>query len=88
MQQEVLPSCQEIPSQPPARSRRGLIVAIGRFACGLLTISRFGVGLVSVSRSTIAVFALAQFAFAWSLIAQIGIYLHEGRGQVVRGLPD
>lgn len=62
------------------------VIAIGQFGCGLVTISQFGVGLVSVSQFTIAVFALAQFAFAYKLIAQMGIYISEGHGQLVKRL--
>jgi len=62
------------------------IIAIGQFACGFITFSQFGVGVISVSQFTIAGFALAQFAFAYSLIAQMGIYLHEGHGQIVLSL--
>ena len=32
--------------------------------------------------------ALAQFAIAWSLIAQIGIYLDKGYGQLVYSLAE
>ncbi len=59
------------------------IIAIGQFACGFFTLSQFGVGLFSVSQFTIAGFALAQFAAAYSLIAQLGIYVHTGYGQIV-----
>ena len=59
------------------------IIAIGQFACGVFTLSQFGVGVFSVSQFTIAGFALAQFAAAYSLIAQMGIYVHEGYGQIV-----
>jgi len=31
-------------------------------------------------------FALAQIGAAYSLIAQVGLYIHEGRGQLVRSL--
>ena len=62
------------------------VIAIGRFACGFVTISQFGIGLVSISQFTVACYALAQFAFAYPLIAQIGIYLHEGHGQLVKSL--
>jgi len=64
------------------------VIAIGQFACGIFTISQFGIGLVSVSQFTIAGYALAQFAFAYSLIAQIGIYINEGRGQLVKSLGE
>ncbi len=64
------------------------IIAIGQFACGIFTLSQFGVGVISVSQFTIAGYALAQFAFAYSLIAQIGIYVHEGRGQVIKGMKE
>lgn len=61
-------------------------IAIGQFAIGGLTVSQFGIGIVSVSQFTIAGFALAQFAVAYSLVAQMGLFLHEGRGQMVRSL--
>jgi hypothetical protein len=37
---------------------------------------------------SIAGFALAQFAVAYSLVAQMGIYIHEGHGQFVRSIID
>ena len=42
--------------------------------------------MISVSQITIAGFALAQIGVAYSLIAQIGFYIHEGHGQVVKNL--
>jgi hypothetical protein len=59
------------------------IIAIGQFGAGIITIAQFGVGLFSICQFTLAGYALAQFAFARSLIAQIGLYLHKGAGQVV-----
>ena len=41
-----------------------------------------------MSQFTIAGFALAQFGLGYSLIAQFGLFLHDGRGQVVRGVAD
>jgi hypothetical protein len=64
------------------------VIAIGQFACGVFTISQFGIGVISVSQFTIAGYALAQFAFAYSLIAQVGIYIAEGRGQLVKSLAE
>ena len=64
------------------------IVAIGQFACGIFTLSQFGVGVVSVSQFTIAGYALAQFAVAYSLTAQMGIYIQEGYGQIVRSVTE
>jgi hypothetical protein len=64
------------------------IIAIGQFACGVMTISQFGVGLVSVSQFTVAGFALTQFAVAYSMIAQSGLYLHEGHGQFVKNVME
>ena len=64
------------------------VIAIGQFACGLLTISQFGVGLVSISQFTIAGLAVAQFAVAYSLMAQIGLYVHEGRGLIVKSMAE
>lgn len=74
------------PNRVPVPARG--VIAIGQFACGILTISQFGIGVVSISQFTIAGWALAQFAFAYSLIAQIGIYLHHGHGQIVRSLAE
>jgi len=74
------------PNRVPVPARG--VIAIGQFACGIFTISQFGIGLISVSQFTIAGFALAQFAFAYSLIAQIGIYIHEGRGQIVKSVEE
>jgi hypothetical protein len=45
-------------------------------------------GAIVVSQFTVAGFALAQFALAYSLIAQIGVYIHEGHGQIVRSLEE
>lgn len=74
------------PSRRPVPAKG--IIAIGQFACGILTISQFGIGVVSISQFTIAGFALAQFAAAYSLIAQMGIYVHEGHGQFVRSVME
>jgi hypothetical protein len=64
------------------------VISIGQFGCGIINISQFGIGIISVSQFAIAGFALAQFAFAWKLIAQIGIYIEEGRGQMVWSLRE
>jgi hypothetical protein len=64
------------------------IIAIGQFACGVVTISQFGIGIISISQFTIAAYALAQFAAAYALIAQIGIYIHEGHGQFVKSVTE
>jgi hypothetical protein len=62
------------------------IIAIGQFGCGIVTIAQFGVGVFTVAQAAVAGFALAQAAIAYSLVAQIGLYLHEGRGQIVVSL--
>ena len=64
------------------------VIAIGQFASGIFTISQFGLGVFSISQFTIAGYALAQFAFAYSLIAQFGIYVSEGRGQLIISLAE
>lgn len=64
------------------------IIAIGQFAAGVFTLSQFGIGVVSVSQFTIAGFALAQFALAIDLVAQLGVYLHSGHGQLVRSIGE
>ena len=74
------------PSRAPVPAKG--IIAIGQFAFGILTVSQFGVGIVSISQFTLAAYALAQFACAYSLIAQIGIYINEGHGQIVRSLSE
>jgi hypothetical protein len=74
------------PNRMPVPARG--IIAIGQFAYGVLTISQFGIGVVSISQFTVAGFALAQFALGYSIIAQIGIYLHEGHGQIVKSLTE
>jgi hypothetical protein len=51
---------------------------------------QFGVGLVRASQFTVAGFALALMEVAWLLVAQIDLYLQDGRGQMVwrlAGLP-
>jgi uncharacterized membrane protein YvbJ len=62
------------------------IVAIGQFATGLVCISQFGIGVLSLSQFTVAAFAIGQFAAAYSLIAQIGVYVGSGHGQLVFSL--
>jgi hypothetical protein len=74
------------PNRVPVPARG--IIAIGQFACGVFTLSQFGAGFISISQFTIAGFALAQFAIAYSLVAQMGRYIHEGHGQLVRSLTD
>lgn len=74
------------PNRVPVVARG--VIAIGQFACGMVTISQFGIGVVSISQFTIAGFALAQFAAAYSLIAQMGIFVHEGHGQIVRSIAE
>lgn len=72
------------PNRVPVPARG--VIAIGQFACGVITISQFGIGVVSISQFTVSVYALAQCALAYSLIAQVGIYIHQGYGQLVRSL--
>lgn len=45
-------------------------------------------GVISISQFTIAGWAVAQFALAYSLIAQFGLFIHQGRGLFVRSLAD
>ena len=74
------------PNRMPVPARG--VFAVGQFACGIFVLSQFGVGVVSVSQFTVAGFALAQFAAAYALIAQMGIYLRAGHGQIVRSLAE
>jgi hypothetical protein len=64
------------------------VISIGQFGVGVINISQFGIGIVSISQFTIALYAVAQFAFAYSCIVQIGIYIDQGYGQIVRKLSD
>jgi uncharacterized membrane protein YvbJ len=75
-----------VPGRGPVPAKG--IIAIGQFAIGIVAICQFGIGLVSVSQFTVAGFALAQFAVAYSLIAQTGLYLDKGYGQMVRNVLD
>ena len=72
------------PNRVPVPARG--VIAIGQFASGIVTIAQFGLGVVSIGQFTVAGFALAQFALAYSLVAQLGIYVHEGHGQLVMSL--
>ena len=74
------------PNRAPVVARG--IVAIGQFGCGIITISQFGIGVFSISQFTVAGFALAQFAIAYSLVAQCGLYVQEGHGQLVRNFME
>ncbi|HEY7713444.1 MAG TPA: zinc ribbon domain-containing protein [Candidatus Binatia bacterium] len=69
------------PNRMPVPARG--IIAIGQFAYGGLTIAQFAIGLVTIAQFTVGGYALAQFAVAYSLIAQIGLYIDKGRGQLV-----
>jgi hypothetical protein len=62
------------------------IIAIGQFACGFVTISQFGLGVFSLGQIVLSGLAIAQIGAAYSLIAMVGVYLHEGHGLVVRSL--
>ena len=59
------------------------VISIGQFGIGIINISQFGLGVISISQFTIAIYALSQFAVAYSLIAQIGLYIRDGYGQLV-----
>ena len=72
------------PNRIPVPARG--IIAIGQFAVGVVCIAQFSIGLLSISQFTIAAFALAQFAAAYSLVAQVGVYVAEGHGQLVFNL--
>jgi len=43
-------------------------------------------GVFTMGQFALAGFALAQFAVAHSLVAQFGLYVHEGHAQVMRSL--
>ena len=64
------------------------IIAIGQFGVGVVTVSQFGLGLFSLSQFTIAGFAVAQFALAYSCVAQFGLYVADGRGQIVKSIAE
>jgi hypothetical protein len=74
------------PNRVPVPARG--IFAIGQFACGVFTLSQFGIGVISIGQFVIGGWVLAQFALAYSLIAQLGIYLNEGHGQIVKSLKE
>jgi hypothetical protein len=69
------------PNRTPVPARG--VIAIGQFACGVICLGQFSVGVLSISQFTLAGFAIAQFAVAYSLLAQFGLYVAQGRGQLV-----
>jgi len=69
------------PNRRPVVARG--VIAIGQFACGVVCIAQFSIGVLSISQFTLAALALAQFAAAYSLVAQVGVYVAEGHGQLV-----
>jgi hypothetical protein len=64
------------------------VIAIGQFSAGLVSIGQFSVGAITVGQFVVGGLALAQFAAAYSLVAQIGVYINQGYGQVVYQLGD
>jgi hypothetical protein len=44
--------------------------------------------VISLGQFTIAGYTIAQFAFAYSLLAQFGVYIQQGHGQFVASLAD
>ena len=64
------------------------IIAIGQFGAGVITIAQFGIGIVSIGQLSVGVWAIGQFSFASTLIAQMGIYVQSGHGQVVKSLAE
>ena len=74
------------PNRMPVPARG--VFAVGQFACGIVVLSQFGIGVVGVSQFAVAGFALAQFAAAYALIAQLGVYVRTGHGQIVRSLAE
>jgi hypothetical protein len=72
------------PNRVPVPARG--IIAIGQFGCGVFTVAQFGVGIFGVGQIMVAGWALAQFGAAYSLVAQIGLYVHEGHGQIVKSI--
>ena len=45
-----------------------------------------GIGVFTIGEFALAGFALAQFAVAYSLVAQFGLYVHEGHAQFMRSV--
>jgi hypothetical protein len=51
-----------------------------------MTIAQFGAGVFTAGQFAPGGLVLAQFGVAYSLIGQIGLYIHEGHGQLVRSV--
>ncbi len=64
------------------------IISIGQFGIGVINISQFGLGIFSAGQFIIGIYVLAQFAVAYSCIAQLGLYIHKGYGQVVKPISE
>ena len=74
------------PNKVPVPARG--IISIGQFGIGIINISQFGIGVVTAGQFSVGAYALAQFAAAYSCIAQVGVYVDWGWGQVVYKLAD
>lgn len=74
------------PNRMPVPARG--IIAIGQFAAGFITIAQFGVGIVGICQVGAGGWLLAQFAVAWTFLAQMGIFFHSGRGQLVMSVME
>lgn len=64
------------------------VIAIGQFAVGIFTVAQFGIGFVSLVQFGAGVWAVGQFCAAWSLLAQMGVYIHSGRGMAIIKLQE
>ena len=62
------------------------VIAIGQFAIGYVAIAQFGIGMFSFGQFVAGAFVVGQLAAGYGIMAQIGMYLHEGHGQFVRSL--
>ncbi|MDJ0804871.1 MAG: hypothetical protein QNI97_18495 [Desulfobacterales bacterium] len=74
------------PNKVPVPARG--IIAIGQFAVGVVNISQFGIGFFCLGQFAIGAYVLSQFALAYACIAQIGLYLNKGYGQVVKKIGE
>ena len=74
------------PNKVPVPARG--IIAIGQFAVGVVNISQFGIGFLCLGQFAIGAYVLSQFALAYACIAQIGLYLDKGYGQVVKKIGE
>ncbi|MBD3176077.1 MAG: serine hydrolase, partial [Armatimonadia bacterium] len=59
------------------------VIAVGHVSVGVIGVGQFALGLIAIGQFVLAGWALAHVGAAYSLIAQVGVYVDDGYGQVM-----